>query len=95
MQPGVDVFQVLAHGSLGHADPAGDLAVGVPGGDQVQQFPVPGGELRCAATAALRVNIGLVQVGAQQGEQVAVPLGEVRAGPAEEEVGPEYGRKGP
>ena len=42
VQPGVDVFQVGAHGSLGYAEAAGDLGVSVPGGEQAQQVPVPG-----------------------------------------------------
>jgi hypothetical protein len=46
---------------------------------------VPGGELRDWVPAALGVEVGLVQVRAQHGEQVAVALGEVRAGPAEED----------
>ena len=33
LQPAVDVLQVDAHGSFRHADAAGDLGVGVPGGD--------------------------------------------------------------
>ena len=32
MQPFIDVFEVTAHSSLGHAQAAGDLGVGVPGG---------------------------------------------------------------
>ena len=65
------------------AQAAGDLGVGVPGGDQVQQVPVPGGERGGRVTAALGVEVGLVQVRAQHGEQVAVA--EVPAGPAEED----------
>ena len=37
VQPGVDVFQVLADGALGYAQPAGDLRVGVPDGDQASR----------------------------------------------------------
>jgi hypothetical protein len=33
LQQAVDVFQVSAYGSLGYAQAAGDLGVGVPGGD--------------------------------------------------------------
>jgi len=33
LEPGVDVFQVGAHGSLRDAEAAGDLGVGVPGGN--------------------------------------------------------------
>jgi hypothetical protein len=33
---------MLAHGFFCHAEPSADLGVGVPGGDQVQQFPLPG-----------------------------------------------------
>ena len=40
----VDVFQVGAHGSLGDAQPPGDLGVGVPGGQQAQQLVLPPGE---------------------------------------------------
>ena len=43
LQPGVDVLQVDAHGSFRQAELAGDLGVGVPGGDQAQQFPLAGG----------------------------------------------------
>ena len=46
-----------AYGSLGKPEAAGDLAVGVPGGDQVQQFPLPGGELG-AWVAALGMTSG-------------------------------------
>src|SRR6185437_2683474 len=46
LQPAVDVLQVDAHGSFRYAEPAGDLAVGVPGGDQAQQLPLPGGQPR-------------------------------------------------
>jgi hypothetical protein len=68
MQPVVDVFQVLAHSSLGQAQLAGDLGVGPPGGDEEQQFPLPVGELGPVAAALLRVQIGLVQMRAQQYE---------------------------
>jgi hypothetical protein len=71
--------RVLAHGALGHAEPARDLRVGVPGGEQVQQFPVPRRELRDRVAAPVGVEIGLVQVRAQQGEQRAVCLSEVSA----------------
>ena len=81
MQPGVDGFQVGAHGALRDAETAGDLGVSVPGGDQVEQVPVPGGELGDGVTATFGVQVGMVQVGAQQREQRAVALGEVRAGP--------------
>jgi hypothetical protein len=47
----------------------GDLGVGVPGGDQAQQFPLPAGDLRCATAAALGIKIGLAHVGTQPGEQ--------------------------
>src|SRR5215467_15713450 len=71
-EPGVDVLQVLADGFLGHSEPPGDLGVGVADGDQAQQFPMSGGELEAGAAAAFGVEVGLVQVGAQQGQQVAV-----------------------
>ena len=77
----VDGFQVGAHGALRDAETAGDLGVSVPGGDQMQQVPVPGGELGDGVTATFGVQVGMVQVGAQQREQRAVALGEVRAGP--------------
>ena len=79
----VDVFQVGAHGSLGYAQAAGDLGVGVPGGDQAQQVFLPGGELGDRVAAAFGVEVGLVQVRAQQHQQRAVTLGEVRPGPAD------------
>ena len=81
----VDGFQVGAHGALRDAETAGDLGVSVPGGDQMQQVPVPGGELGDGVTATFGVQVGMVQVGAQQREQRAVALGEVRAGPTEKE----------
>src|SRR5262249_47867758 len=85
LQQAVDVFQVGAHGCLGDAQAAGDLGVGVPGGDQVQQVPVPRGEPGGGVAAALGVEVGLVQVRAQHGEQVAVAFAEVPAGPAEQD----------
>ena len=81
VQQAVDVFQVSAHCSLGYTQAAGDLGVGVPGGDQVQQFLLPGGEPRGRVAAAFGVEVGLVQVRAQHGEQVAVAFGEIGAGP--------------
>jgi hypothetical protein len=42
LEPFVDIFQVGTHGSLGYAEAAGDLGVGVPGGQQVQQIFLPG-----------------------------------------------------
>jgi hypothetical protein len=80
LEPGVDVLQVLAHGFLGHVEPPGDLGVGVAGGDQAQQFPMAGGELGGRAPLAFGVEVGLVQVGAQQGQQVAVAVGEIWTG---------------
>src|SRR2546430_4672183 len=44
LQPFVDVLQVGAHGSLGQAEPPGDLGVGVPSRHQVQQVGLTGGE---------------------------------------------------
>ena len=78
MQPAVYVLQVGAHGGLGHAEGAGNLGVGMPGSDQVQQFPLPGGELGSGVAAAFGVQVSPVQVRAQQDEQRAVALGEVR-----------------
>ena len=83
LQQPVDVFQVGAHGSLGNAQAPGDLGVGVPGGDQVQQFPLPACELGDWVAAALGVAVGLVQVRAQHGEQVTLAAGEIRPGPAD------------
>ncbi len=94
LQPGVDVFQVLAHGSLGQGEPAGYLGVGVPGGQQMQQVPVPGGELGHAEAALLGVGVGLMQVRAQEHQQRAVPVGEVRAGSAEQEQADAAARAG-
>ena len=85
LQPAVNVFQVGAHCSVGNAEPAGDLGVGVPGGQQAQHVPLPGGEPGDGAAAALVIQICLVQVRAHQREQRPVPVGEVRPGPAEEE----------
>jgi hypothetical protein len=76
---------VGAHGSLGYAKAAGDLGIGVPGGEQAQQVPVPGGQRGDRVAAAFGVHIGLVQVRAQQHQQGPVTLGEIRPGPAEEE----------
>ena len=49
------------------------------------QVPVPGCELRRAEAVLLGVQVGLMQVRTQQHQQRAVPVGEVRAGPAEQE----------
>jgi hypothetical protein len=54
--------RVGAHGGLGHAEAAGDLGVGVPGSDQLQQFPLPGGELRSGMAAAFGVQVSPVEV---------------------------------
>jgi hypothetical protein len=85
VQPAVDVFQVSSDGAFGQAEPPGDLGVGMPGGEQVKQLPVRGGEHRDGMTAAFGVEVGRAQMRAQQGEQVAVGLGEVTARPAEQE----------
>jgi hypothetical protein len=45
VQPGRDVLEVAAYGSLRHAEPAGDLASGVPGRGQAEQFLLPRREL--------------------------------------------------
>ena len=76
----VDVLQVGAHGSLGDAEPPGDLGVGVPGGQQAQQVILAGGEPGDWVAAPFGVQVGLVQVRAQQHQQRPVTLGEVRAG---------------
>jgi len=73
---------VLTRGFLGHVEAPGDLGVGMPSGDQAQQFPLPGGEPGDGVAAAFGVQVGLVQVGAQQRP---VPFGEVRAGPSPED----------
>src|SRR6516165_6219297 len=62
VQPVIDVLQVGAHGGLGQTEAAGDLGVGVPGGDQVQQFPLPGSELDSGVAAAFGVQVSPVQV---------------------------------
>jgi hypothetical protein len=46
---------------------------------------VPGGELGGWVAAALGVEVSLVQVRAQHGEQVAFAVGEIRAGSADED----------
>ena len=79
-QPFVDVFQVGAHGSLGDAQPPGDLGVGVTGRQQAHQLVLPGGEPGDRMAAPPGVQAGLVQVRAQQYQQRPVPLGE-RASP--------------
>jgi hypothetical protein len=53
-----------------------------PAATRRSSSPVPGGELGGGAAAAFGVEVGLVQVGAQQGQQCPVALGEVRPGPA-------------
>jgi hypothetical protein len=50
----------------------------------VQQFGLPGGEPGDWVAAPLGVQVGLVQVRAQQCEHRPVALGEIRAGPADE-----------
>src|SRR5690242_2453304 len=84
-QAAVDVLQVLADRALGDAEPPADLDVGVPGGDQPEQVPLPGGELGPGPAAQLRVLVGLPQVRAQQPEHGPVPLAEIRARAAEQE----------
>jgi hypothetical protein len=78
-QPAVDVLQVLADGAFGDVELPGELRVGVTGRDEIQELPLPGRELGAGVAAAFGVAIGLVQVGAQQGEQRAVRLAEVTA----------------
>src|SRR6201986_5634490 len=85
LELGVDVPRVLAYGPLAPAPPPADLGIGVPVGDQVQQLALPGREPRGAEPELFRGPVRLVQVRAQQGQQPAVPLGEVRARPAEED----------
>jgi len=76
---------VCADGALRQAESPGDLGVGQPARDQVQQLPVPRGELGDGVAAAFGIEVGLVQVWPQQREQGAVGLGEVGTGPPEEE----------
>jgi hypothetical protein len=59
VQPAVDVFQVSPDGAFGQAEPPRDLGVGMPGGEQVEQLPVPGGEHRDAMAAAFGVEAQL------------------------------------
>jgi hypothetical protein len=54
----------------------------LPAGDQVQQLPLPGGQLRRRVAAPFGSQVGLVQVRPQQR---AVTLGEIRA--AEKVIG--------
>jgi hypothetical protein len=70
---------VDADGSFRHTESAGDLGVDVPGGDQAQHLPVTAGKPGHAMAAAFGVEVGLVQLGAQQRQQVPVALGEVPA----------------
>ena len=79
VQPAVDVLQVLADGAFGDAEPPGDLRVGVPGSGEVQQLPLPGCEIGARLPPSFGVEIGLMQVRAEQGEQRAVRLAEVTA----------------
>jgi hypothetical protein len=65
------------------AKEAGDLGIGVAGCEQAQQVPVPGGELGDRVAAAFGVEIGLVQVRAQQHQQCLVTLGEIATRPTE------------
>jgi hypothetical protein len=69
LEAAVQVLQVGADRALGQAEPPGDLAVGVAGGEQAQQLPVPGREPRQRVPASFGVEVSLVQVRAQQGEQ--------------------------
>jgi hypothetical protein len=55
----------------------------VPGGQQAQQVFLACSELGNGVAAALGVQVGLVQVRAQQRKHRPVTLGEVRPGPAE------------
>ena len=85
VQSQVDVLQVATYGSLGNAESAGDLSVGVPGGEPAQQVLLPRGEPGSGTTEPFGVEVGLVHMRTQQREQLPVALGEVRARPAEEE----------
>jgi hypothetical protein len=53
----------------------------MPGRDQAQEVGLPGGEPGNGVAAPLGIEIGLVQVGAQQGEDRPVAVGEIRPGP--------------
>ena len=56
---------IEAFGRVGGPEAAGDLGIGVPGGDQVQQFLLPRGQSGGGMTAPLGVQVGLVQMGAE------------------------------
>ena len=79
IQSGVDVLQVRAHRSLGQPELTGHLDVGATGSDEMQQLPLPGGEVGHGRAASLRVEVRLVEVRAQQREQRPVTLGEFGA----------------
>jgi hypothetical protein len=53
---------VGAHGSLGDAEPPGDLAVGVPGRQQARQVVLAGGEPGYGVAAAFGIHVGLVKL---------------------------------
>jgi hypothetical protein len=57
------------NGPLGQSQLAGDLGVGVPGGNEAQEIPMPGSELGNGAASTFRIEIGLVEMGTQQREE--------------------------
>src|SRR6266581_4883188 len=61
-EAGEDVLQVLAHGADRHNEFAGDVGVTLAGGEQVKQFPLPGGQSRRGASAAGEILVGLVEM---------------------------------
>jgi hypothetical protein len=69
LQPAVDVLQVGAYRALGQAQAPSDLGVGVPVRDQPQQASLPRGEPGPLGAAAFGVQVSLVQMRTDQGEQ--------------------------
>jgi len=67
--------------------PTGNLAVGVAYGDEPQQLALPRGEAGLAAAAAFGIEVGMVQVRAQQRQQCPVALGELPARAAKKIIG--------
>jgi len=85
VQPLEDMFQMFADCRFGDGQAARDLTVGVTGGDQSQQLPLPRGELRYGASTTPLLAVGVVEMGAEQREETSLTWGEVRAGPAPEQ----------
>src|SRR2546423_5185207 len=85
VQPLEDMFQMFADCRFGDGQAARDLTVGVTGGDQSQQLPLPRGELRYGASTTPLLAVGVVEMGTEQHEETSLTWGEVRAGPAPEQ----------